>query len=182
MAYSYLFPVMLGVYVSGWDLTLVDMRGNSAASVETCMGTSRSARTSGAARLGCCGISGSSISTTCGGGSCPSISNPGSSTFPYGTTHGIFISSSYSSEYTTGNYTSSSSELSPTPEVSMSPMRQPCLSVNLISLGWFLPNVSMQVITVSGMGIKSQFYRAILWPEFNAMDFYPPCIFSLGPR
>ena len=64
MAYSYLFIVMLGEYVSGWDLTLVDLRGTSVDGVENCVGPYGSAGTSGAIRFGSCGMSGSFISTT----------------------------------------------------------------------------------------------------------------------
>ena len=182
MEYSYLFPVMLGVCVSGWDLTLVDLCGPSVEGVETCVGPSGSAGTSGAIRLGSCDVLESSISTTCLGASCPSISTPGISTFPSGSISDISISSSYSSESTPGNSTSPSSELTPTPGVYISPMRRPCLSVKVIILGWSLTNVLMRSITVSDMGIKSQSFQTIFLPEFNATNLYPPWIFPLGPR
>ena len=160
----------------------MDLRGDSVASLNTCVGTSGSAGTYIAIRLGSCGISGSSISTMFGGTSCPSISTTGRSTFTSGSISGISISSFSSSASNPENYIFPSSESEPTPGFSTSPMRHPCLYIKVRSLYWSLPNVFMRAIIVSGMGIKSQFYRAILWPEFNAMDFYPPCIFSLGPR
>ena len=83
MAYSYLFPVMLGAYPFGWYLTLVDLRGPSMAGAETCVGPSGSSGISVAIRLGSCGISGSLISTTCVGGSYTSIYTLGISTFTF---------------------------------------------------------------------------------------------------
>ena len=66
--------------MSGWDLTIVDLCGPYMVGVETCVGPSGSTGTfsavSGAIRLGCCGMSGSSISTTCVGEFLPSISTP----------------------------------------------------------------------------------------------------------
>ena len=35
-----LFPVMIGAYVSGWDITLVDLHGPSVDDLETCVGPS----------------------------------------------------------------------------------------------------------------------------------------------
>ena len=54
--------------MSGWGLTLVYMCGPSVVSVETFVGSSGSAGTSSTIRLGYWGMSGSLISTTCGGG------------------------------------------------------------------------------------------------------------------
>ena len=54
--------------MSGWDLTLVYLRGPSVASVKTSVDTSVSSEAFGAIRLVSCGMSRSSISTTCGGG------------------------------------------------------------------------------------------------------------------
>ena len=138
------------------------IHGTYVSSAETCVDPFGSAGTSGEIRLGYCGISGSLISMNHGGESCPSLSNTRISKFPSGSISGIFISTSYSSESTPGNSTSPSSELESTPGVYMFPMRRPCLSAKVISLGWFLPNVLKQEITVSDMGIKYQFRHNFL--------------------
>ena len=58
--------------MSGWDLTLVDLRGHSVAGVETCVGpfglAGTSSAVSGSIILWYCWMSGSSISMTWGGG------------------------------------------------------------------------------------------------------------------
>ena len=108
------------------------------------------------------------ISISCGGGvSCSSMSTPGILKFPSGSISGIYVFSSSSSASTPGNSTSHSYYLSPTPGASTSPMRQPCLSVKVRNLVLLLTNVLTQEITVSVMGIKSQFLRMIFLPAFN---------------
>ena len=61
-------------------------------------------------------------------------------------------------------------------------MRQPCLFVKVIKLGWFLTNALTQSITVSGMVIKSQLLWTIFLTDFNAMNLYPTWILPLRPR
>ena len=158
------------------------MCGPSVEGAETCVVPYVSSGTSGAIRLGSCGMSGSLISTNCGGDSCPSISTHRISTFPSGSISDISISYYSSSASTPGNSTSPSSKLAPTPGISTHPMRRPCLYVKVRGLGWSLPNVLTQSITESGMEIKSQFFRIIFLPEFNAMKLYPSWRFPLGPR
>ena len=98
---------------------------------------------------------------TCWVTSCPFISTPGILTFPIWYRSVISISFSSSSESTSGNYTSPSFELAPTPGVSLYPMIWTLLSVKVRSLDRLPPNVFLRVIAVSGMGIKSQFLRII---------------------
>ena len=90
----------------------MDLCGPSVAGVETCVGPSGSAEIFsaiyGVIIIGSCGMSVSSISMTCGGGSCYSISTPWISTFPSGSIYGISVSTSYSSESTPGISTSPS--------------------------------------------------------------------------
>ena len=50
------------------------------------------------------------------------------------------------------------------------------------SLDWSLPNVLMQEIIVSSMGIKSQFFWTTFLLKFNAMNLYQPWRFPLVPR
>ena len=163
----------------------------SVADAETCVGPYSSAGTSNTIRLGYCGGLGSLISTTYGVSSCHFINTHGISKFTSGSISDIFISYSTSSAYTTVNSTSPSSELAPTPGVSTFPMRQTCLSLKVRSLGWLLPNVMTWVITVSGMGIKSQFHRNIFlnsmpWTYIRLGDshwdwgIFPPWFCKLG--
>ena len=114
--------------------------------------------------------------------SLPSISSTGISKFPLGAISGISVSSYSSSASNPGNSTSTSYGWAPTPRVYTSTMRRPYLSVKVRSFGWYLPNVLTRAITMSGIGIKSQFLRTSFLPEFNAMNSYPSWRFPLGLR
>ena len=135
MAYSYRLPVMLGVQVSGWDLTLVGMCGPCVAGFKTFLSQYVSSGTSVAIRLGYCGMSGSSISTTCGGRLFPFRIHSWELKISSQLQTGISIFYSSISVSTPGNSTYPSYGSSSTPGIYTSPMRRPYLSVIVIILG-----------------------------------------------
>ena len=148
----------------GWYLTRVNIWIPGDSTVDGVMtsgaaGTSNDSSVAVSDYIGCesDGMSGSSISTTCGD-SCHFFSTPEGSKFP--------------SIFSYGIPASSSSDSSPTPGIYTSPMIRPCMSVEVNFLGWIPPNVLTRAITVSGMKIRSQLRPTIFFAVLGTL----PCI------
>ena len=55
------------------------------------------------------------------------------------------------------------------------------LLVKINCSGWSLPRELTRVITISGIGIKSQLRQIIFFPVLSAINLKPLCRFPLGP-
>ena len=161
---------MLGVYFSVWVLALLDLQS----SVSTCciagiFSTTAATWCNGAGYIGAgsvSGILGSTISIICG--SWMSTSTPGILILSTsdGSTPGISIWS-----------TSDGSNFG----ISTPPIGRPCLLVKPNFSIYSLPRALTWVITVSGIGIKSQLRQTILSFVLSDINLKPPCRFPLVP-